>query len=291
MSGDLRERGRLKALHPEIYRDGELAGLDKLPPGTRERGGYPIGFHQWPLDRRNAWFAGRAEARDRQNSRGCDADRRGKLDMSGPDDLNPHSYEESPAAERERQERETRARGRPKGAGREAPLYPEPRFRTVREFCGEYKPVAEVVGGGVLQSGGLYTLTAKTGTGKTSWMVTTALAGVTGRADILGREVMQGRYAICTAENQTACGCDSRWRFLGTSTGRSRPRPVNLRQPRAAGRNLRISRRAKPAGPFHRHLRRYMAGVFRGRDANNPTEAVNFTKRFRPLATCPGRRP
>ena len=58
MSGDLRERDRLKALHPEVYSDGELAGLGKLPPGTRERGGYPISFHQWPRDRRDAWTAG-----------------------------------------------------------------------------------------------------------------------------------------------------------------------------------------------------------------------------------------
>jgi hypothetical protein len=75
---------------------------------------------------------------------------------------------------------EARQRGKPNGAGKDAgppnpqqgdpgpspigePAYPAPRFRTLREFCAEYKPVAEVVGGGVLQSGGLYTLTAKPG--------------------------------------------------------------------------------------------------------------------------------
>ena len=26
--------------------------------GEREPGGYPRGFHAWPLDRRNSWFAG-----------------------------------------------------------------------------------------------------------------------------------------------------------------------------------------------------------------------------------------
>ena len=57
MSGDLRERGRLKALRPEVYRDGELAGLGKLPPRPRERGGYPRGFHDGPLNKRNAWLA------------------------------------------------------------------------------------------------------------------------------------------------------------------------------------------------------------------------------------------
>jgi hypothetical protein len=27
-------------------------------PGEREAGGYPAGFHRWPLERRNAWVAG-----------------------------------------------------------------------------------------------------------------------------------------------------------------------------------------------------------------------------------------
>jgi hypothetical protein len=51
------ERDRLKAAWPDAWRDGEHAG-----PGdaTGEPGGsgYPKGFHQWPLDQRNAWFAG-----------------------------------------------------------------------------------------------------------------------------------------------------------------------------------------------------------------------------------------
>ena len=70
---------------------------------------------------------------------------------------------------------------------------------------------------GVLISGSLYTLTATTGTGKTALMVTTALAGATGR-DILGRRVKQGRYAFCTAENPDGV----RMRFaVGASTGAS----------------------------------------------------------------------
>jgi hypothetical protein len=52
------ERRRLQRRHPEAYEDGELCGLGKTPEGQRERGGYPKGFHQWPLDKRNAWFAG-----------------------------------------------------------------------------------------------------------------------------------------------------------------------------------------------------------------------------------------
>lgn len=92
------------------------------------------------------------------------------------------------------------------------------------EFCAEYKPIAEVIAG-VLVSGSLYTMTATTGTGETAFMITTALAGASGR-DLLGRRVKQGRYAFCTAENPDGV----RMRFavgslpLEHRSGRSRPR-------------------------------------------------------------------
>jgi hypothetical protein len=45
---------------PAEFADGLRCGIlgdpDETPP--RERGGYPQGFHGWPLEKRNAWFAG-----------------------------------------------------------------------------------------------------------------------------------------------------------------------------------------------------------------------------------------
>ena len=38
--------------------EGERAGRGDATADRREPGGYPLGFHQWPFDRRNAWFAG-----------------------------------------------------------------------------------------------------------------------------------------------------------------------------------------------------------------------------------------
>jgi hypothetical protein len=52
------ERAALKALYPVDFADGENCGRGLVPPGPRERGDYPKGFHDWPLNRRNAWFAG-----------------------------------------------------------------------------------------------------------------------------------------------------------------------------------------------------------------------------------------
>lgn len=43
---------------PVEWRDGARCAFLMKFDGPRERGGYPVGFHGWPLDRRNAWFAG-----------------------------------------------------------------------------------------------------------------------------------------------------------------------------------------------------------------------------------------
>jgi hypothetical protein len=51
------ERRRLKRLHHDAYKDGLLVGAG-IKEGSREPGGYPKGFLQWALEKRNAWWAG-----------------------------------------------------------------------------------------------------------------------------------------------------------------------------------------------------------------------------------------
>jgi AAA domain len=166
---------------------------------------------------------------------------------------------------------------------------PKPRFRTLREFCAEYQPIAEVVAG-VLISGSLYTMTATTGTGKTALMVTTALAGAAGR-DLLGRRVKQGRYAFCTAENpdgvrmRFAVGA-SHWNIDQDAIDRDLLISDNRVRPEEICEHL--AREAREHGPFTGIFIDTWQAFFDGRDANNPTEAVNFTKRFRPLTSLPG---
>jgi hypothetical protein len=53
-----RERQHLRAAWPDEFRDGVTCALTGHFSGGRERGGYPLGFHTWPLERRNAWYAG-----------------------------------------------------------------------------------------------------------------------------------------------------------------------------------------------------------------------------------------
>jgi hypothetical protein len=47
----------LRTRWPDEFNDGVRAAMGRCN-GSREKGGYPLGFHDWPLDRRNAWWAG-----------------------------------------------------------------------------------------------------------------------------------------------------------------------------------------------------------------------------------------
>jgi hypothetical protein len=42
---------------PDEFRDGARCAFG-LTDGSRDKGGYPLGFHNWTLDRRNTWWAG-----------------------------------------------------------------------------------------------------------------------------------------------------------------------------------------------------------------------------------------
>jgi hypothetical protein len=52
------ERAALRQRFRQEWEDGARCGFSRVYPGKREKGGYPAGFHNWPLDRRNSWFSG-----------------------------------------------------------------------------------------------------------------------------------------------------------------------------------------------------------------------------------------
>ena len=52
------ESAHLQRAWPTEFADGERCAFLQRFAGEREKGGYPLGFHGWPLHRRNAWFAG-----------------------------------------------------------------------------------------------------------------------------------------------------------------------------------------------------------------------------------------
>jgi hypothetical protein len=53
-----REIAELRSRWPDEFKDGARCAFLRRYDGKREKGGYPLGFRRWPLDRRNAWFAG-----------------------------------------------------------------------------------------------------------------------------------------------------------------------------------------------------------------------------------------
>jgi hypothetical protein len=77
---------------------------------------------------------------------------------------------------------------------------PPASFKTAQDFCAEFVPPSYAIEP-IVRSGSLYTVTARTGSGKTAFLITTALAVATGRPDVLGREVTRGRVAYIAAEN------------------------------------------------------------------------------------------
>jgi hypothetical protein len=64
-------RKQLKAAWPDEFSDGARCGYSQKYEGERERGGYPKGFHDWLLDRRNAWFAGYNYGRGKRQQGGA----------------------------------------------------------------------------------------------------------------------------------------------------------------------------------------------------------------------------
>jgi hypothetical protein len=52
------ERAAIRAAWHVEFDEGARCGALQKFDGEREAGGYPLGFHSWPLERRNAWYAG-----------------------------------------------------------------------------------------------------------------------------------------------------------------------------------------------------------------------------------------
>jgi hypothetical protein len=48
----------LRDKFPSEFKDGARCGFSRKYEGPREPGGYPKNFHSWPIERRNAWWAG-----------------------------------------------------------------------------------------------------------------------------------------------------------------------------------------------------------------------------------------
>ena len=163
-----------------------------------------------------------------------------------------------------------------------------PNFRSLADFCAEFRAISYAVAG-LMREASLYTLTGRTGEGKTAFLVILALAVALGLGEkLIGRKVKKGRVAFCTAENPD----DLRMRFMVACF------VLNL-DVKAISRGILISDNrvapedivewAKDTGEdFTLILVDTWQAYFDGREPNNNAEAVSFTRRFRPLASLKG---
>ncbi len=157
-------------------------------------------------------------------------------------------------------------------------------------FLAEYEPL-EYALEPIVRTGSLYTLTARTGAGKTAWLISVALALATGRKDILGLDVELGRVALLTFENPD----DVRMRLKVSSFFLS----VDVRE--IVDRLLILDVRVKPEealveleaaarkAPLRLVLIDTLAAFFDGDNINDNVQGGGFMRRLRPITRLPGR--
>ena len=163
-------------------------------------------------------------------------------------------------------------------------------FKTIATFCGEFVPPSYAIEP-IIRSASLYTLTAKTGAGKTAFNVITALAVATGRKDVLGREVACGRVAYLACENPD----DIRMRIMIAAflfkidIGELGDRIVILdRREKPETVHAELMRLAK-VGPFALIVVDTLAAFFDGDNINDNVQGGEFMRKLRPLTQVAGR--
>lgn len=163
-------------------------------------------------------------------------------------------------------------------------------FKTAAEFCAEFEPPSYAVDG-LMRSASQYAITARTGHGKTSLLVAVALAVGTGRPDILGRDVEQGRVVFFCGENPD----DFRMRLMAAAENLQ----IDLDSlgdgimvcPRRDKAEQMVAEAAAIARQFPIGLVVVdtFAAFFDGQDVNSPTQAGEFMRRLRPLGAIDGK--
>jgi hypothetical protein len=156
----------------------------------------------------------------------------------------------------------------------------------IYDFCEAYEPMTYLIDEIVIGSY-LYTLTARTGAGKTAFNTIASLAIATGREDILRREVTQGRVAYLAFENPD----DTRLRFMiathhyGVDVSKIREQ---IRIFTKGDKPEKICRELEESGPFSLILIDTFQAIFDGDNINDNSQCVNFLRRVRPMTQIKG---
>lgn len=164
-----------------------------------------------------------------------------------------------------------------------------PHFKTAAAFCAEYVPLAYAVDG-IVRSGSIYTITARTGAGKTAFLIAVALAISSDRRDFLNIDIEPGRVAYIACENPD----DIRMRLMISAFAKN----IDLRS--IGDQLVVLDARHKPEelleelrqmavqDPFRMIVVDTLAAFFDGDDINNAVQGGEFMRRLRPLTRLPG---
>jgi hypothetical protein len=163
-------------------------------------------------------------------------------------------------------------------------------FKTIAEFCREFEPPSYAIDG-IIRSSSLYSLTAKTGAGKTSLLVAITLAVATGNEGLIGRDVEKGRVVFFCGENPD----DFRMRLMCFAWN------LNINLDELGDRVIVRERRDKPEQmatelaaiakdhPIALVIVDTFAAFFDGNDVNSPTQSGEFMRRLRPMCLVDGK--
>ena len=161
-------------------------------------------------------------------------------------------------------------------------------FKSLGDFCREYEPLSYTVEP-IIRSGSLYSLTAKTGHGKTGFLVTAAFAIAAGARSVLDREVERGAVAYVALENPD----DIRMRLIVAADR------FGLSTDALSEQILILDRREPPEDvckalveidrDFGLVVMDTFAAMFDGKDTNEAVQTGEFMRRLRPLTRLPGR--
>ncbi len=163
-------------------------------------------------------------------------------------------------------------------------------FKSASDFCAEYEPISYAVEP-FLRSSSIYAITARTGAGKTALFVSMSLAVATGRGDLLGPEVTQGRVAYIAAENPD----DLRMRIMvaayhfNIDLAELNHDLVILDKRTKPDELLRKLKKLTVSGQFALIIIDTLAAFFDGDNINDPVQGGEFMRRLRPLTQINGK--
>ncbi len=175
------------------------------------------------------------------------------------------------------------------GNGHDKQAQPPKRLKTLTEFFDEYEPLNYVVEP-LIDAGGLYTLTGRTGSCKTAFLILMSIALACARSDLLRNTIEPGRVAYLTCENPRNFRMRMKAAFGELGLNYKEYENDLLIQdwfgtPEDMVASLKLHEKD---GPFKMIVIDTLASFFPGDNSNDNTQVMAFLRGVRPLAELNG---